>query len=502
MSSPAMSFDARIDKRESWALVCILVIGTVVRLAALTQPIRYDEAVTWVLFTRHSWATILGTYPNPNNHVLYSLLAKATSALAPAQPWALRLPAFLAGLGILPLTWAVGRRLADRATALLGTALAAGSTSLVLYSVNARGHTIVCVVALALVLVADELRRGAPWPLWLAFSILGALGLYTVPVAIYPLGAVALWIALDVIVRARTDLRAIVRDLAPLAAATLGVVALAGILYAPILVSSGLGALTSNKLAAPLTLAHFARLLPPFTWELVLTWTAPFPWWCAPVLFALALWGLRGDAVERPRRVPLSLAAIAWCVGVLCITHRTPFVRFWLSMLPLFLLAAGRGLVHWSRSWRRRIPSLGRIDAPIGAVLLAVLNGAVALSTRSAEVSDDTGTFRPARAVTALIGDSLRPGDRVLAIIPLNAPLLYYLGVRGIPVGYLDTPDSLTKRRFVVLDPTRGQTFEWAVRVGLLDPARDETPRLVGRPEGAEVWVAEQRATKQRAAER
>jgi len=344
------------------------------------------------------------------------------------------------------------------------------------------------------VLVGDELLRGAPWTLWVAFSILGALGLYTVPVAIYPLGAVALWIALGTIRRAGANPAAIGRGLAPLAAATLGVVALAGILYSPILVSSGLGALTSNKLAAPLTFAHFAKLLPRFTWELSLTWAEPFPWWCAPVLFALALWGLRRDEAAPSRRVPLSLAAMAWCVGVLCLTHRTPFVRFWLSMLPLFSLAIGRGLVNWGRTWARRVPALGRIDAPAGAVMFALLTGVVALATRAAEASDDTGTFRPARAVTALIGDSLRAGDRVLAIIPANAPLMYYLGVRGIAPDYLDTPDSLTRRRFVVLDPTRGQTFEWAVRVGLLDPRRDETPRLVGRPDGAEVWMAAERA--------
>lgn len=481
-----------VDRRERLALAWIVAVAIACRLAALFQPIRYDEAVTWVMFTSQPWHTVLATYPNPNNHVLYSVLAKLTSALAPASPWALRLPAFLAGVAIVPLTWAVGRRLAGRTTALLGAALAAGSTSLVLYSVNARGHTIVCVVALLLVLLADRLRTTDDAGRWIAFVALGAVGLYTVPVTIYPLGATALWIALDRLRRVERSPGAVMRTLAPLAAATLGVMLLAGLLYAPILRSSGLGALTSNKLALPVTWPHFARLVPKFVYELVLTWTSPFPWWCAPVLFALAFWGMRGDA--RERRVPLALAVIAWCVGVLCLTHRTPFVRFWLSILPLFLLAAGRGLARWAETWRRRAPRLPHLDAAWGAVLLASLAGAVALSTRAAETSDDTGTFRPANAVTTLVGPRLRPGDRVLAIIPANAPLLYYFGVRGIDMGYLGTPDSLTRRRFVVLDPTRGQDFQWAVRVGLLDPARDEVPALLGRPDGSEVWFAAQRA--------
>jgi hypothetical protein len=50
--------------------------------------------------------------------------------------------------------------------------------------------------------------------------------------------------------------------------------------------------------------------------------------------------------------------------------------------------------------------------------------------------------------VATLVGDSLQRGDRVLAVIPLNGPLLYYLGVRGIDTTFLTTPDSPTRRRF------------------------------------------------------
>jgi hypothetical protein len=493
MTTSAIRVDAPepIDARERIALAMIVLVALACRLVALFQPIRYDEAVTWVMFTSQPWRTVLATYPNPNNHVLFSVLAKLTSALAPAEPWALRLPAFVAGVAVVPLTWLVGRRLAGRTTALLGAALAAGSTSLVLYSANARGHTIVCVVALLLVLVADRLCTRDDAGHWVIFTVLGAVGLYTVPVTIYPLGAAATWIALVRLTRVERDVRATVRTLAPLAAATVGVVLLAGLLYSPIIRSSGVSVLTSNKLALPVTWPHFARLVPKFVYELVITWTSPFPGWCAPVLFALAFWGMR--ASNREQRVPLALAVVLWCVGVLCLTHRTPFVRFWLSLLPLFLLAAGRGLGRWGAVWATRLPRLRRIDAAWGAVVLATFTGAVALTTRAAITSDDTGTFRPAAAVTALIAPRLRPGDRVLAIIPANAPLLYYFGTRGVEMAYLSTPDDLTRRRFVVLDPTRGQTFDWAVSVGLLEPKRDEVPQLVGRPEGSEVWFAAQR---------
>jgi hypothetical protein len=479
------------DRRERLALAWIVAVALICRTVALFQPIRYDEAVTWWLFTSRGWWTILSTYPNPNNHVLFSLLAKATSALSPTEPWALRLPAFVAGVAIVPLTWAVGRRLTGRATALLGAALAAGSTSLILYSANARGHTIVVAIALVLVLLADRLRTGGRWTQWLAFAGLGAIGLYTVPVTVYPLGAVSLWIALDSLSRAGSNWRAAVPVLTRLAAAAVLVVVLAGLLYLPIIRSSGLAALTSNKLALPLGWMHFARMLPRFGFELVTTWTSPLPWWCVPIVLVLALWGMR--RAPGARGVSLAFATTVWCTGMLVLTHRTPFVRFWLSILPLFLLATARGLALLGATWARRSPRLARLDAAWSAAALATVMGIVALMTRAAIVSDDTGSFPPAKAVTALIGNSLRPGDRVLAVIPGNAPLMYYFGMSGLDVGLIDTPDSLTRRRFVVLDHARGQDLAWAVRVGLLVPRRDRTPILLGTPDGAEVWFAEPR---------
>ena len=125
------------ERQVVWLITALAAIG---RMADLRQPMRYDESVTWAYFVGRPWSTVVGSYQFPNNHVFFSVLAKLTSSLAPFQPWALRLPAFIAGVAIVPLTWAVGRRFASPAVGLLGAALAAGSTSLMLYSTNARGY--------------------------------------------------------------------------------------------------------------------------------------------------------------------------------------------------------------------------------------------------------------------------------------------------------------------------------------------------------------------------
>src|SRR5678815_4844579 len=134
MENPRIRDIGEITKAEIYAVAWVTALAAVCRVVALSQPMRYDESVTWAYFVGRSWTTIISQYQFPNNHVLFSLLAKATSSLAAWQPWALRLPALIAGIAIVPLTWAVGRRFADRDSALLGAALAGASTPLILYS--------------------------------------------------------------------------------------------------------------------------------------------------------------------------------------------------------------------------------------------------------------------------------------------------------------------------------------------------------------------------------
>ena len=95
------------DHRVAW--LCILVIALDIRLLYLRQPMRYDEAITYMYFVRESWPDALSLYTYPNNHLFHTALAKACIAVFGNSPWVLRLPAFLAGTLIVPATYAVAR---------------------------------------------------------------------------------------------------------------------------------------------------------------------------------------------------------------------------------------------------------------------------------------------------------------------------------------------------------------------------------------------------------
>ena len=476
-----MSIHAIGERQAVWLITAFAAVS---RLANLWQPMRYDESVTWAYFVGRPWSTLVSSYQFPNNHVFFSLLAKATSSLAPFQPWALRLPAFIAGVAIVPLTWAVGRRFAGPAVGLLGAALAAGSTSLILYSTNARGYSLVVALFLVLLLLADRLRTSPRLADWAAFTLLGALGLYTIPVMLYPLGVVATWLLLAAL-RARGEERRRLLSGVLLACAIAGV--LAYLLYLPIIRTAGVRALAGNRFVQPSPWATFLADLPRHAAETLLVWTSPLPWWSVPLVLVAALLGARRTATsDRPS---LALAAALWCGALLAVTHRVPFVRVWLFLLPLFLLAVARGIIRIAS--RTRAGAV--VGSPLGAIVLSAAVIGLALLGNTVRRSDDTGAFRGARSMTATLAAELRPGDRVLAPIPTNAPLLYYFRAAGLDTALLSTPPALTRRAYLVLDPRRGHTLDWAVKVRMIDPALFGEPRLLMRDDEFELWRTDRR---------
>lgn len=472
------------------ALVVILLAAAVARLSALTQPMRYDESVTYLYFIGGSWAHAVSGYEFPNNHLLYTAIAKLGVMVAGNAPWVLRLPAFVAGLAIVPLTYAVGRALHSPAAALVGAALTAAATQLVLFSASARGYAFVIAAYLALLLVAERIRSAGGTPRrWAAFALIAAAGLVTIPVMLYPLGAVAAWFVLTTAVERG---RGAWRPFGELTAALLGAASLTVLAYLPIIRANGVAALTANKFvtASPWpTFFHdfFARLA-----GVLAGWAEPYPWAAALLLGVLAALGIvHRRRVARATVSPL-LAAYVWSALLLLVTHRMPYARIWLWMLPLVALAVGsaaESLLATRRAARLRpvVPAL--------AGALAVLGVAWGFARNALANDADTGVFAAAEPLARLLVGVVQPHDRILAPIPANAPLQYYLLRAGADTALLSTPIADAEREIIVLAPLYGQTIEKAVAQGMVDTAQFGPVAPAVHARDGEVYVAERKGS-------
>ncbi len=412
------------------ALAAIAVGAVALRLAFLGQPIRYDEALTFTEFASRPLYYALSYYPDPNNQLLHTLLVHVAWSLFGDAPWAIRLPAFLAGILVVPATYVVARLLYGRDAALLAAALVAASSSLVEYSTNARGYSLLTLwflVALALAAyVAVTGNRLAA----VALAVAAALGFYTIPTMLYAFAVVLVWLAWALLRSSLNPSRSHASG-RPRAAAVLTLAGLLGatalltfLLYLPPIIVSGPENLLSNRFVTPLDATSFATDLPRSlrsTWAL---WTRDLP---APVVVLLVL-GFAG-ALVRHRALgyggmPVALAAPVACLPLLLVQRVVPFERVWLFLLPVFLTTASAGLVAAARPLLRPRRPSGLLD--VVAVGVAATLGALVLANGSVPTSAETGSFPDAEGVTLLLRDRLRGSDSVVTTAPASLPQLQY----------------------------------------------------------------------------
>jgi len=210
---------------------------------AFVAPITFDEAYTYLRFARQPVTGILSDYSFPNNHILHTLLVKASHSTFGDAPWALRLPAWLGGTALLLGLFALARHATPK---LNGTVvIAAGFLPIVIdYNALARGYSLgaaACVWAIwvALKLDATPSARSHRRRLIGALAFGALLGLAVGFVPTYSIFATAIVVAALVarlVSRRNIAISTLARDAAAL---LLGAGTVIGITYARIRMEPG-----------------------------------------------------------------------------------------------------------------------------------------------------------------------------------------------------------------------------------------------------------------------
>lgn len=180
--------------RRIAALAALTLLALVLRAPQLGQSLFGDELFAYDEVVDRSFGGMLDAVLHgpevtpPGFFVLSWLSAK----LGDPAVW-LRLPSLLAGLALVPVTYAVGSRIADARTALLGAAFVALSPHAAFYAVEARPYALLAVLVAATTacLLRAVDTRGRGW--WVAYAALSLAAVGTHLTAVFVLGAQALW---------------------------------------------------------------------------------------------------------------------------------------------------------------------------------------------------------------------------------------------------------------------------------------------------------------------
>ena len=176
------------------AVLALVVVGGALRLFVAGQDLFADELSTYWVVSTHGLSGVVETVSTTAEITppLGFVLSWLTSRIG-LSPELIRLPALVAGIGSIPLVYAVGIRTVGRSAALLAAALTTLSPFMIFYSAEARGYgvlmALVLLSTLALLLAVEDGRRR--W--WVAYGVFVCLAAYTHYTGVFVLAAQFGW---------------------------------------------------------------------------------------------------------------------------------------------------------------------------------------------------------------------------------------------------------------------------------------------------------------------
>lgn len=349
--------EPKILNRLSLPLLLLIPVAASIYYA-LSMPVSFDEAWTFLNFTQKGFVVSATHYPAPNNHVLHSLVTNLTYHLPGfSNLIKLRISSVVFNAMALLLLYRFTLRNFGLRSAWLVTALASVLFLNVYYSYMSRGYALqnLCFIG-ALSAAFEIIKNEKPLRPWLWFGFFSILGFYVMPSFLYPFVTLNAYILFW---RYRNIRLQIMINLCVALAVLL--------LYLPILSNDGIAALTQNPYVKPVGLGMTAKSLP----FLYLQFPAEITGWhwmfvMLPAIATLAL------LVKNKSRELLAFFVIFLAAPVvLLLLHRViPFARvfaYYGFILALLLV------VPYRKNWQQ-IPAAYLLIGAIGLQLLLVFN--------------------------------------------------------------------------------------------------------------------------------
>jgi hypothetical protein len=460
------------------ALLVIMLLAVAFRLEYIYSPLHHDEAYTYVAFARSLFAAVTD-YHLPNNHIFHSILVYLSTQLFGIQPWAVRLPAFIAGVLLVPAVYWLAKRLYDRWTGLGAALLVAWLPVLINYSTNARGYTLVALFTLLTLTLAGIVLQQKNLFAWMLISLFSALGLYTVPVMLFPFGILFAWLFIQNQVAGPGPYRSKLDFLRYWVAAGFGAAVLAMVLYTPILIFTGPEKVFANGFVAPLPWADLLETLSHRFAETWVEWTSGVP----PLIVILLVAGWILSLVFHRRlshdRFPLQVAALLWIVALIIIQRPNAWGKVWLFLLPLMLLWASAGIVGLLE--KVRLKFMRGVPLAVIGIGLALLVGIQHAAWLVPQLPGMWASQRSEEKTVLFVQSQLHADDLIVVSAPDDAVVWYYSELHGIASSHFETQVDFD-RLLVLVDPSEGQTPATVIADRDFDPAALDvgSARLLG----------------------
>ena len=446
----------RIEVLTLGALLLIIAAAIIFRLVRIYDGMTHDESYTFMVFSSSSLFTALSNYHLPNNHVLNSLLILLSTHIFGIKPWAVRLPALLAGLLLIPTTYALAKSMYDRYTALTGALLVAVLPGAILYSTSARGYSLVALFTILTLWLANYLRRSKNIFAWFLLVLFSAFGFYSVPVFLFPFGMVFAWLFFENLAAGPGIYGSRVVFIKYWLLAGLATAVLVLILYTPIFIYSGADKVFSNPFVTPEDWIGYLPSIPGHLLNVWREWTSGLsPVWTYGLILGFLL-SLFFHKRLSHQRFPLQVAVILWITVLIVVQRPVRVTKIWVFLQAPFMIWCAAGWMGLLKNLRLAFARHISVAAIVTGA--AVLMMATAAIRAVPAIPQRWEVKSPAEYAILQIEDLLEPRDRIIVGGPYDAPMWYYARLHGLNNNLFDKHAPFD-RLFVIVSSIDNQTL-------------------------------------------
>jgi hypothetical protein len=438
------------SRMENIALATVFLTGFILRFGYLFGPVEYDEAYTFTHYASKQLYITITDYSFPNNHLFHTFLVFCTTRLFGDALWAIRLPAFTAGILLLPIVYFFIRSCYGRYVALIGTSITAVSTQLIFYSVHARGYSILTLFSVLILGAVPRLRGRWAAGVWGMCTIFAALGFFTIPTMLYPY---ALFILLALLATPTKASGMRNRHILHLCVHCLATGIITFILYIPAIIVSGIDKLIHNKFVAPIDPRNLPGMLSGSLLETWHEWTAFMPMGAPVVLLVCSVLALIAHRRIAPGKIPHIAVAVILFIPMLAVQRVVPYSRVWIFLIPLFLAIASAGVIYMVRFIAAKQENVLRSAAVSISVIFLATAVPWLIAKKALYYTNDNADILP---ICTTLRNTLQKGDAVVTTQYFSAPTIFYLDKFEIAPQFRSA-DSATLQLYII---SRNDTTE------------------------------------------
>jgi hypothetical protein len=282
---------------------------------ALTLPISYDEAFTYLNFSSRGIVSSVAYYPFPNNHILHSVFTNLSLKLPfGSDLFLIRLPSIVFFTLSIVVVFLLCKEFLGKREAYIATGIFSSFFFSLYYSYMSRGYSLLGLCFLTALYLSFKICQFEKSRYWIAFTVTCALGFYAIPTFLYPYVTINVFI---LAYRRRLSLGHFISGVAT--------VVIVLILYTPIVLVNGTSAIVGNRWTRPIERSEvLTRLIPFFS-----------------------------DSVEKITGITIVLSVLVVIAAAWVLTRKKTFLLYFFIVMLVspFILLLAHSVIPFSRTF-------------------------------------------------------------------------------------------------------------------------------------------------------